>query len=198
MDRQAVRREWENVSGTYARRRDPDGSDADLIEELLERVDTQPQILDIGCGDGARTLANLPTGSIGIDVAQAGLELAVETVPDQHLIAADMISLPFLENTVDAVTAYHSVFHVPREEQATVYDELARVTQSGGWLLMTLPGWRFETVRRGWMGGQMLFSSPGREQTLELLDAAGYEHIETMTANDPLGSSTEFVLAQLG
>jgi ubiquinone/menaquinone biosynthesis C-methylase UbiE len=57
MDRDAVRRAWDDVSETYASRRDPTGSDADLLEELVELVGEDATVLDVGCGDGARTLA---------------------------------------------------------------------------------------------------------------------------------------------
>lgn len=197
MDRQAVRRAWDEVSKTYASRRDPDGPDAALLDELLARLGEDPRVLDAGCGDGARTLANLPADSVGLDVSRRGLELAADTVPGASLVQGDMAALPIAADAADAVTAYHSVFHVPRDQQQGVYEEFARVTRPGGWLLITLPGGRYETVRRGWMGGQMLFSSPGRERTLDHLRAAGYRTIETTTTDDPLGSSTEFVFAQL-
>jgi hypothetical protein len=77
-----------------------------------------------------------------------------------------------------------------------VYAEFGRVLRAGAPILCTLPGGRFETVRRGWMGGKMFFSAPGRDQTLEQLRTAGFEVIDTPTATDPLGSSTEFVLAE--
>jgi len=48
------------------------------------------------------------------------------------------------------------------------------------------------------MGGRMFFSAPGRERTLTQLREAGFGEVETTTATDPLGSSTEFVLATLG
>jgi len=196
MNRQDVRRQWEQVSETYADRRDPDGSDADLLEDLRERLPADPLVVDAGCGDGARTLANLPAGSFGVDFARRGLELAAERAPDARLAQADMLRLPVGESVADAVTAYHAVFHVDRERQPDVYEEFARVLTSGGLLLMTLPGGRYETVRRGWMGGSMFFSAPGRERTLEQLRAAGFGSLETTTATDPLGSSTEFVFAE--
>ena len=196
MNRQDVRRQWEQVSETYADRRDPDGSDADLLEDLRERLPADPLVVDAGCGDGARTLANLPAGSFGVDFARRGLELAAERAPDARLAQADMLRLPVGESVADAVTAYHAVFHVDRERQPDVYEEFARILTSGGVLLMTLPGGRYETVRRGWMGGSMFFSAPGRERTLEQLRAAGFGSLETTTATDPLGSSTEFVFAE--
>ncbi|MFW6000647.1 MAG: class I SAM-dependent methyltransferase [Halorubrum sp.] len=204
MDRNAVRRAWDAIAETYAARRDPDGSDAALIDDLLDALagdrddeDAEPTVLDVGCGDGARTLANLPPDSVGLDVSRRGLDLASETVPDARLVHGEMSALPFVADRFDAITAYHAVFHVERERQPDVYDEFARALRPGGRLLMTLPGGRFETVRRGWMGGRMFFSAPGRERTLEQLRAAGFADVETRTATDPLGSSTEFAFATL-
>ncbi|PSQ38606.1 SAM-dependent methyltransferase [Halobacteriales archaeon SW_5_70_135] len=194
MDRDAVRRAWETVSERYASERDPGGSDAALVEELADRLGAGAVALDVGCGDGARTLANLPPRSVGLDLARAGLDLAAAEF--DRLVQGDMVSLPVADDAVDAVTAYHAVFHVSRDRHPDVYEEFARVVRSGGELLMTLPGGRFETVRRGWMGGQMFFSAPGRERTIGQLRAAGFVDLRTRTVDDPLGSSAEFVLAR--
>jgi SAM-dependent methyltransferase len=196
MNRVQLREAWDEVAETYATRRDPDGSDAALIDDLLAELPPDPDVLDIGCGDGARTLANLPPGSVGLDISRRGLELAGTEVPESHLLQGDMSALPSADGRFDAITAYHTVFHVPREEHRAVYEEFARVLRPGGVVLMTLPGGRFETTRHGWMGGQMFFSTPGRRQTLDALQAAGFEDTETTTATDPLGSSTEFVFAR--
>jgi ubiquinone/menaquinone biosynthesis C-methylase UbiE len=197
MDRNEVRRAWDSVSETYADRRDPTGSDADLVEDLLDRLSDAPTVLDVGCGDGARTLANLPSGSVGLDFSRAGLNLATETVPDSRLVQGDMTALPIAADSVDAITAYHAVFHVPRDQHPTVYREFARVLRPGGTVLMTLPSGQFETVRRGWMGGSMFFSAPGRRATLDQLADAGFTETETVTATDPLGSDSEFIFATL-
>ncbi|MEF8828742.1 MAG: methyltransferase domain-containing protein [Haloarcula sp.] len=198
MDRNEVRRAWDSVSETYAERRDPTGSDAALLDDLLERLPEAPTVLDVGCGDGARTLANLPSGSVGLDFSRAGLDLAAERVPESRLVQGDMTALPIATDSVNAITAYHAVFHVPRDQHPTVYREFARVLRPGGTVLMTLPSGQFETVRRGWMGGSMFFSAPGRRATLDQLADAGFTGTETVTATDPLGSDSEFVFATLG
>jgi SAM-dependent methyltransferase len=197
MDRNDVRRAWDDVAETYADSRDPTGSDADLLDDLLDDLPANPLVLDVGCGDGARTLANLPADAIGVDVSRRGLELATDEVPDARLVQGDMTHLPVATDSVDAITAYHAVFHVPREDHPAVYDEFARVLKPDGRLLMTLPTGRFETVRRGWMGGEMFFSAPGERATLDHLAAAGFADVERVTADDPLGSSTLFAFATL-
>ncbi|PSQ47778.1 SAM-dependent methyltransferase [Halobacteriales archaeon SW_7_65_23] len=198
MDRNEVRRAWNQVAERYAEQRDPDGPDAALVDDLLATLPADPTVLDIGPGDGARTLANLPPGSIGVDISRRGLELAAERVPDARLVQGEMSQLPIATDSVDAITAYHAVFHVPRDQHPAVYREFARVLRPGGRLLMTLPSGRFETVRRGWMGGEMFFSAPGRDRTLAALADAGFADHRTVTSGDPLGSSTEFVFARLG
>jgi ubiquinone/menaquinone biosynthesis C-methylase UbiE len=197
MEIDETRNAWDEVAETYASRRDPNGSDADLIDDLLAELPPDPTVLDVGCGDGARTLANLPAGAVGLDFSRRGLELAVDTVSGAHLVQGEMSRLPVADDSADGLTAYHAVFHVPRERQPAVYREFARVLDSGGLALLTLPGGRFETVRRGWMGGSMFFSTPGREKTLDQLRAAGFSEVWTETADDPLGSSTEFAFARL-
>ena len=198
MDRRDVRAAWERCSATYAERRTPDGPDADLLDDLLATLGDAPVVLDVGCGDGARTLANLPAGTIGLDIARNGLALAANNAPHARLIQGDLATLPIGTDAVDGLTAYHAVFHVPRDRHRTVYEEFARVLRPGGRLLVTIPGGRFHTVRHNWMGDRMLFSSPGREQTLDLLETAGFEAIETVVTDDPLGSNTEFAFATAG
>jgi cyclopropane fatty-acyl-phospholipid synthase-like methyltransferase len=64
MEKKEVREAWDEISEEYARKRDASGSDAALIDGLLEKLGEEARVLDIGCGDGARTLANLPEGVV--------------------------------------------------------------------------------------------------------------------------------------
>lgn len=197
MDRHDIRHAWDGISETYASRRNHRGSDAALVGGLLDRLPPDPLVLDAGCGDGARTLANLPDDAVGLDFSRAGLDLATERIPGARLVQGDVTDLPLRDSVADAITAYHVVFHVPRTDHPAVYREFARVLKPGGTLLMTLPGGRFDTVRRDWMGGTMRFSAPGRDATLDQLRDAGFDTLRTTTVNDPLGTSSEFVFADL-
>jgi len=199
MDRDEVRRAWDDLSERYAEKRDPTGSDADLVDDLLEELPDEPFVLDVGCGDGARTLSNFPEAAVGLglDISRQGLSLAAGEDDADALTQADMSKIPLKDDTVDGITAYHSVFHVPRDEHPDVYTEFARVLRPDGVLLMTLLGGRYETVRRGWLGGSMFFSSLGPEESLDALRDAGFGETRRVTVDDPLGSTAEFAFAHL-
>ncbi|QFU82225.1 class I SAM-dependent methyltransferase [Natronorubrum aibiense] len=199
MDRHDIRRAWDAVADDYASTRRADGADAALIDDLLETLPDEATVLDVGCGDGLRTLANLSgIERIGLDISSRQLELAADNVPEAHLIHGEMTRLPLAANSVDAITAYHAVFHVPQSEHPAVYDEFARVLRAGGRLLATVGSSRYETVRRNWLGsGQsMFFSTPGRRRTRADLEAAGFAIVWERVVDDPLGSSVPFVLAE--
>lgn len=197
--RDAVRRAWDAVAETYARSRDPDGEDAALLGDLLAELPDAPEILDVGCGDGQRTAANLrPAATVtGLDFSRRQLELARENVPSMAGVQADMTTLPFRADAFDAAVAYHAIFHVPRAQHPTVYDELARVLRPGGLLLSTVGAGRHEGTRKNWLGSgvEMFWSTPGERVTKEQLRDAGFSVRWTRTVDDPLGSTTRFVLA---
>jgi SAM-dependent methyltransferase len=197
MDRNAVREAWDRVSETYASNRNPDGNDADLIGELLADLPSEPRVLDIGCGDGMRTLANLPADAVGLDLSRRGLELAAENVPNP-LVQGDMVHLPFADGSFDGITAYHAVFHVERSTHSAVYAEFARVLKPGGRVLMTVGQGAYQSTRRNWLrsGESMFFSTPGSDRTEAQLDGAGLDVVEERYVNDPLGSSALFFVAE--
>jgi SAM-dependent methyltransferase len=196
MDRAAVRDAWEALAEPYAATRDPDGPDAALIGSELA-LGPDDRALDLGCGDGARTLANLPPDSVGLDVSRRGCELARDA--GHRVVQGEMTALPFADGAFDAVTAYHAVFHVPRADHGTVYREAARVLRPGGQFLATVGSGRAESVRRGWLGTResMLFSTPGPEATADLLREAGFAVRWQRRVSDPFGGSVPMVLAAL-
>lgn len=200
MDRKQVKDAWENAATDYADVRPTDGADAELVRDLVDSLDGTPTVLDVGCGDGMRTLANM-TGAtaIGIDVARTQTEMAAANVPAAHLLQGDMVSLPVVDDSVDAVTAYHAVFHVERDQHPAVYREFARVLRPGGRVLLTVGSSAYEQVRSNWLGTglEMFFSTPGQRETVRQLETAGFDIVWQQRVEDPLGSTVPFVLAEL-
>lgn len=110
--------------------------------DLYRKVDIQSRktILDVGCGTGVITadIASLAKGGVtGIDIDSAKLEQAKAIVPDRvNLAIADVLELPFRDNTFDLVVFSAVLVHVKDQQKAM--HEMARVTQKGGIVLATL------------------------------------------------------------
>lgn len=201
--RNQVRRAWDAVADDYAAARRHDGPDTDLLVDLAADLPDEARVLDVGCGDGRRTVETLlgadPTlDVVGLDFSRVQLGLAREAVPVATLVQADITALPFSNGTFDAVTAYHSVFHVPRAEHPGAYAEFARVLRPGGYVLTTVGKGRSESVRRDWLGSghAMFWSTPGAEVTKTQLGAAGFSVEWERHVDDPLGSTALFVRAR--
>jgi len=199
--RSRLRRAWDAVADDYAAKRRADGEDARLVIDLLSDRPADATVLDVGCGDGARTLANMDdVRAVGLDLSARQLELARRNVPTARLLQGEMTALPLADDSVDAVTAYHAVFHVPRECHPDVYAEFARVLRPGGAVLMTVGEGRTDATRRNWLdsGHPMYWSTPGRSATGEQLRDAGFTVDWERLVDDPLGSEALFVRATLG
>jgi ubiquinone/menaquinone biosynthesis C-methylase UbiE len=201
-ERDAVRRAYDELAETYAAERSPDRPVE--LDRLVEALPGEARVLDAGCGQGTPVLAAL-SGSVetvGLDFSGEQLRLAAENAPDAALVRGDMTSLPFATNAFNAVTALHSLIHVPLAEHETVVAGFARVLSPGGLLLLTEGDDEWVGENPDWLGSGvgMRWAIAGLEATREDLDRNGFEMLDTWHRRDELaddGSGKPFLLARL-
>ncbi len=125
---------------------------------LLGNLNPGDRTLDLGCGAGEFTaiMAELGAEPVGVDVAQAALERAVERHPelDFRLTPIDG-PLPFEDNAFGLVWASEVIEHVA--DTARWLSEVRRVLVPGGRLLLTTPNHGRLRVA---VGGIERFSEP--------------------------------------
>ena len=199
--RDDVRRAYDELAETYAAERSTDGSEIELLDELLARLDRGARVLDAGCGQGdpiAKRLAGT-VGVVGLDFSRSQLALASAAVPAADFVRGDMTDLAFEDDSFDAVCALYSIIHVPTEEHPETIAEFARVLRPGGHLLLSTGGDAWEGRNPDWLdsGVEMRWSYPDHGETVEQLRGAGFAVLAERLVDDELGGAFPVVLARL-
>ncbi|UPW01154.1 class I SAM-dependent methyltransferase [Halorussus gelatinilyticus] len=177
-DRDAVRRAYDAMAETYADERSAEGRGTEILTEFLDALPERPRVLDAGCGQGTPVLERLAAvgDPVGLDFSRQQLRLARETVPGAPLVRGDMTALPFESDAFDAVTAFHSLIHVPSDDHETVLAEFARVLRPGGRVLLTEGCEEWSGENPDWLdsGVEMQWDIAGIETTKKQLERAGF------------------------
>ncbi len=103
------------------------------------------KILDCGCGEG-HLLEQLRGIKYGVDSSGVALKRARERNPDADIRQADIKNLPFSDNFFAVTTCSEVLEHIPDYKKAI--QELIRVTQCGGKIIITVPNERNWTLGR--------------------------------------------------
>lgn len=90
------------------------------------------RVLDVCTGPGMLAAGAIARGAraTGIDFSGEVVELARKLVPQAEMCEGDAQSLPFPDNSFDAVVCGYGVMHIPEPEQAL--REMVRVVRPGG------------------------------------------------------------------
>ena len=144
---------------------------------LHETLPAHATLLELGCGAGLPTTRTLAQRFrvTGVDISAQQLVRAKRHVPTAHFIQADMTCLTFTRACFDAVIAFYSLMHIPRQEYAALFCAIASWARPGGWFLATLGlGDCAASVAPNWLGVPMYWSNFDRVTSLRLLCEAGF------------------------
>ncbi|HAM01296.1 MAG TPA: class I SAM-dependent methyltransferase [Acidimicrobiaceae bacterium] len=139
----AVRRSYDQVAQEYfARLRDEldyKPLDRALLGLIVEEVGSQGSIADVGCGPGhvAGWLADRSASVVGIDLSPGMVSLGRQSYPRVEFRQGDMLSLPAEDDEFAAVIALYSIIHLTEDELQPAFEEIARVLQPQGLLLVS-------------------------------------------------------------
>ena len=143
---------------------------------LLEKLPEGADILELGCGSGIPTTQQLAVkfAVTGVDISAKQVELAQQKVPTAKFIHSDMIQLGFLEGSFDAIAAFYSMIHVPRQEQADLLCKIRSWLRPGGLLVATMGAHSTEAYfNENFLGKPMYWSNFDSETNRRLVREAG-------------------------
>ena len=154
----------------------------------LELVPSGSDVLELGCGAGIPMTAALAQGRTltGIDISATQVDMARRNVPSAAFIQADMTTLAFEPASFDAVIAFYSLTHIPRDEQLPLLVRIRSWLRPGGLFLASMgaddePG----DVEADWLGVDMYFSHFGARANRRLVEQAGLLIERTDLAVEP-------------
>lgn len=157
------------------------------LERLSELLENGASVLDIGCGAGipvTRTLAESFTVT-GVDISGEMVRRARANVPGATFVQSDVTSVEFPDASFDAVVAFYSIFHIPREEQVTLFRRVHDWLKPGGYLMCTLSH-TAETAytEDDFFGVTMYWSNYGLGDYTEILTRLGFTILRASRLGD--------------
>jgi SAM-dependent methyltransferase len=174
---------------------------ADWCSELVARLPEGARVVELGCGGGAPETALLAERFrlTGVDLSAVQVERARRRTPRAEFLHADVTEVEFEPGSVDAVAAFYSLNHVPRDLLAPLFARIHAWLSPGGYFLASLgigdtEGWTGE-----WLGVTMYFSSFPAEVNTRMLEETGFELLrdELVTIREPEGDvAFQWILAR--
>lgn len=143
---------------------------------LLEGLPIGAEVLELGCGAGIPTTRQLAErfAVTGVDISARQVGLARQNVPTAKFVCADMTRQDLPPGSFDAVAAFYSIIHVPRQEQPKLLRDIATWLRPGGLLVATLGASSTEAgFEEDWLGVPMYWSSFDSETNRRLVEEAG-------------------------
>ncbi len=148
------------------------------LDTIIPMLPPGARVLDLGCGAGdpvATILADHGCAVVGVDGSTRQIMLARQTEPRATFAVADMTTVSFDAMSFDAVTAFYSITHVPRDEHRALFGRIRGWLKPGGVFLASLgcndsPGWLGQ-----WLGAPMFFSHFDAAANRTLLEEADFD-----------------------
>ncbi|KAJ8675386.1 hypothetical protein QAD02_011172, partial [Eretmocerus hayati] len=127
------------------------------VQQFLEQLEPGALVADVGCGNGKYLSVNHNVFKIGVDRCTKFTSIAREK--DNEVLACDNLSLPFRDESFDAVLSIAVVHHFSTtERRVRALKELARVLRIGGKLVISV--WAMEQKHRKFESQDVLVPWP--------------------------------------
>jgi ubiquinone/menaquinone biosynthesis C-methylase UbiE len=173
---------------------------ARYAERLVSAFPRGAQLLELGCGTGGATSRSLAEHFelTGVDISRRSIELARSAVPNARFIVGDMTRVDFPDASFDAVAAFFSIIHVPRDEHGPLFARIRRWLRPTGLFVGALglsdnpAGYESD-----WLGAPMFWSGFEPHVSERLIAAAGLtlESAKVETAEED-GEPVSFLWVQ--
>jgi SAM-dependent methyltransferase len=156
------------------------------------------KVLDIGCGTGepiAQFFSDCGYSLMGVDASEKMIGLCKKRFPDHNWVIKDMRKL-HIHETFDLVIAWHSLFHLPHEDQRQVLKQISLLVRSDG-LLMFTSGYEYSEVWSNNGGCDLYHASLSIDEYKKILQENGFSIEINNIRDSSCGGATVWVAKKL-
>lgn len=186
-----VYKSYEKIAGWFDEHRSRELFEKAWLDKALKLLPQNVQVLDLGCGMGEPIIPYLLKNGAkvtGIDGSTKLIDLAKSRLSEVEFIVSDMRGLE-LGRKFDLIIAWHSIFHLSREDQIGMFATFASHLKQGGALLFTSGEFAGEIWSDN--GGEELYhASLSPHEYQDLLKQGGFELIERKISDPECGDAT--------
>jgi cyclopropane fatty-acyl-phospholipid synthase-like methyltransferase len=166
-----------------------------FLGRLFDLLPEGARVLDIGCGPGVKTKRLAERFEVlGVDLSGTQLELARAEVPEATFVQSDILELDLPQETFDAVTAFYSFMHIPRDRHPELLERILGWLKPGGLFLAPMSTIGGPDRVENWLGVDMFFSGWDAETNERLIREAGFEALfgDVIEIREPQGDIAFF------
>jgi ubiquinone/menaquinone biosynthesis C-methylase UbiE len=111
-----------------------------ILTQFAKENKDKGKLIDLGCGPGQTTkflFEHGATNIIGADISEGMVQKASLLNPSIKFEVADMLKLPYADNSFGAAIAFYAIVHFTEAEVRKAINEVYRVLKEGGQLLFS-------------------------------------------------------------
>ncbi|WP_202318448.1 methyltransferase domain-containing protein [Archaeoglobus neptunius] len=143
----------------------------------MAEISREDFVLEVGCGTGFTTAEIVDRvgqeNVVAVDLTPEQMMKAVARFSDANFILGDAENLPFKDDTFDAAISAGSIEYWPNPQKGI--EEMARVTKSGGRIVILAPRKPDNLLVRKFAESIMLF--PSTQQCVSWFMSAGLDDV---------------------
>lgn len=163
-------------------------AEARILSMLVDGLERESVILDLGCGTGRPVATHLAAAGFqicGVDQSPTMLALAQARLPTHQWTRAEIENYAF-ETKFAAAIAWDSLFHIPRAHHGAIFTRLRRALPTGGRFALTAGGSDHPAFTDTMFDRRFFYDSHPPAVTVTLLEQAGFrvKHLEYLNHPD--------------
>lgn len=154
-------KKYDLIAEGFAKMRDSFYKEQKYLDELIKRIPSNSNILDVGCGSGfpiASYLIEQGFDVTGLDGSQKLLDIAKEKCPKMKGVCGDVRSIE-LNETFNAIVEWWCLFHIPKPDHEMMIHRFSEWLKPNGILEFTSGDAAFEAASSDMLNQELHFYS---------------------------------------